>query len=424
MAVVNTSVFSESTKRTILPWTIFQILKESHSFTDFFIDVVKPRMISNADCQIISASVGPDKTSLDQVDISLQVLPVLHSFGRFLKYFVEIEEDVSVSNDSTIDPIQSPPLSFVVPIIVRNKKDQLFNDLIDLFVSHNALFKENEVMKFGKELVACLRDILWCVDGYQAVFSVRAMPVPKLFQRFSDYNLPHLSKLRKRRTANLSSDQLNGFVQDLCTILQQPYWDREHWKELKLPVIELCESLAGYVEYLRMKNKRSKINHRSPTPIRELGENIRLKFLPKADCGTQEQLQPINTWIHENPTYTYLSLMDYTPTDPIKKHRFIATLESTGLSSSCILLVYQPGSNIGNMQFLWKVPDDQDFSECFELSQAVVERSKQCLPVYHTRAMRSAMYQKFGRISAKVKPAVLRYFYRDLTGKCTKISIM
>ena len=113
MTVVNTSVFSESSKRTILPWTIVQFLKESHSFTDFFIDVVKPRMISNADCQIISASVGPDKTSLDQVDISLQILSVLHLFGRFLKYFVKIEEDVSVSSDSTIDLIQSPPLSFL-----------------------------------------------------------------------------------------------------------------------------------------------------------------------------------------------------------------------------------------------------------------------------------------------------------------------
>ena len=369
---------------------------------------------------LTSASVGPDKVSLDQVDISLQVLPVLHSFGRFLKYCVEIE-DLSVSNDSAvgpIDPVQSP-LCFVTPVIVRNRKDQLFNDLIDLFVSHDALLKENEVGKFGKELVACLRDILWYVDGYQAVFSVRAMPMPKLFQRFSNYNMPHLSKHRKRRTANLSSDQLNGFVQDLCTILQHPYWDREQWKELKSSVTELCESLAGYVEYLQMKNKRSKINHRSPTPVRELGENIRLKFLPKADT-IQEQLQPINSLIHEKPSYTCLPLMDYTPNDPIKKHRFMATLESTGLSVSCILLVYQPGSNIGNMQFLWKVPDDQDVSECFEHSQTVIERVKQCLPVYHTRAMRSAMYQKFGRISAKVKPAVLRYFYRDLTGKCLK----
>lgn len=94
----------------------------------------------------------------------------------------------------------------------------------------------------------------------------------------------------------------------------------------------------------------------------------------------------------------------------------MTTLESTQLFVPCILLVYSPGSNVGNLQFLWKAPDDKDVSECFERSQAVVESVKQCLPVYHTRAMRASMFQKFGRISPKVKPSVLRYFYRDLTG--------
>ena len=33
--------------------------------------------------------------------------------------------------------------------------------------------------------------------------------------------------------------------------------------------------------------------------------------------------------------------------------------------------------------------------------------------------MRQAMFENFGRISPSVKPAVLRYFYRDLTGDCS-----
>ncbi len=91
----------------------------------------------------------------------------------------------------------------------------------------------------------------------------------------------------------------------LCKIFaHQPYWDREQWKESKLPVTELCRSLAGYVEYLQMKNKRSKINHRSPTPIRELGENIGLKFLPKADKNSYSQSIPGFT--KSQPTRTFL----------------------------------------------------------------------------------------------------------------------
>ena len=33
--------------------------------------------------------------------------------------------------------------------------------------------------------------------------------------------------------------------------------------------------------------------------------------------------------------------------------------------------------------------------------------------------MREAMFEKFGRVSSGVKPAILRLFYRDLTGDCS-----
>lgn len=82
-----------------------------------------------------------------------------------------------------------------------------------------------------------------------------------------------------------------------ATILQRTYWDRQQWKELKLPVTELCKSVARCVEYLSKKNKKTKVNHHSPTPIREVVDNLRLKFLPKADCSIPEQLWPIDTFL-------------------------------------------------------------------------------------------------------------------------------
>ena len=99
------------------------------------------------------------------------------------------------------------------------------------------------------------------------------------------------------------------------------------------------------------------------------------------------------------------------------KHRFLDSLISSGLSFPSILLVYAPGSNVGNLHFLWKVPHDTQPSVCFELSQSAIEYAKKEILVFHTRAMRAAMFRKFGRVSSVIKPAVLRYFYRDLTGK-------
>lgn len=108
---------------------------------------------------------------------------------------------------------------------------------------------------------------------------------------------------------NISSEQLNNFVQDLCSILQQSYWDRPNWKELKTPVTQLCESIAVYVEYLSIKNKKAKSNHKSPTPVRDLGSNLRIKLIPVADCDIPTSLTTINDRICDNPEYIYLHFL-------------------------------------------------------------------------------------------------------------------
>ena len=46
----------------------------------------------------------------------------------------------------------------------------------------------------------------------------------------------------------------------------------------------------------------------------------------------------------------------------------------------------------------------------------MIERVKALIPQYHTRAMRRAMFEKFGRISPYTKPSALRYFYKELMG--------
>ncbi len=418
MAFINTSVFCCVTKKTVLPWTIVQLKEQDHTFTDFFHEVVKPKLVLR-DCRLRSAHVGPEKASLDLVDIDFQALPVINSFGRFLKYFVEGEddEDVTVSELQGVsdgEPGQTMALTFLSPIVdPRNKKQILYNDLIAMFVAHKALLREDELHAFGKKLV---RDVLWYIDGHHNVFAERAIQLPPLFQSFSKYNVPHLSKHRRRRTFNISSMQLKSFVQELCTILDLCYWERPCWKELKVSVSQLCESLAAYVEYLTQKNKRVKLNHRSPTPVREVSSNLKIKYIPSTDLDILPPLKPIDILLCSQPMYTSLSLSDYVPEDPLKKHRFINTLEESGLSVSCILLTYHPGSNIGKLLFIWKVPETTEVAELFEQSQSVIEEVKKTIPVYHTRAMKSALYYKFGRVSPGMKPAVLRLFYKELTG--------
>ena len=78
---------------------------------------------------------------------------------------------------------------------------------------------------------------------------------------------------------------------------------------------------------------------------------------------------------------------------------------------------YTPGSNIGNQWYSWKVgPSSEDECELPTTSQNTIEEIKKSLPAFHSRAMRKAMYSKYGRICPTIKPATLRYLYHDLTG--------
>ena len=83
--------------------------------------------------------------------------------------------------------------------------------------------------------------------------------------------------------------------------------------------------------------------------------------------------------------------------------------------------MHSSGNNTGNLYFMWKVPVRKAAEECFQNMLTTTDQVKPLLPQFHTRAMCQAMFQKFGRVSPGVKPAVLRLFYKDLTGDCSAL---
>ena len=55
-------------------------------------------------------------------------------------------------------------------------------------------------------------------------------PLQQLFV-FVGYNVPQLSKLRERRTLNLSADQLRDFALTISSMLLENYWERTYWRQ-------------------------------------------------------------------------------------------------------------------------------------------------------------------------------------------------
>lgn len=82
---------------------------------------------------------------------------------------------------------------------------------------------------------------------------------------------------------------------------------------------------------------------------------------------------------------------------------------------SAVLLVYSSGNNCGNYHFIWHVPDNS-LDNALKNSHVVIKDIKTKLPVFHPRIMKREFINNFGEVCSTIKPAVLRYFYQDLTG--------
>lgn len=267
----------------------------------------------------------------------------------------------------------------------------------------------SEVASSGEALVKAVVDSLWLIDGHHDVFASRGYRIPACFNRFSGYNRPELTKHRKRTRENMNATALRLCGDALFGCLQDVYWHKHGWKEFKANVELLATSLSKYSEYLDRQCTATKQVHSSQQPVRQIAENIAFTLLPKSP-STSPTFEELEKKLEEKELFEHILVEDTCPNEPRRKYEFIQMLMSSGIAVETALLTYSHGNNIGNLHFIWKVSGD-DLTH----SQRTIEKVKEEIPVFHTRAMRKALFSKFGRVTPSIKPAILRALYRELT---------
>ena len=154
--------------------------------------------------------------------------------------------------------------------------------------------------------------------------------------------------------------------------------------------------------------------HNSDVLIRQLSESLSVEVVKKSAvhfpcfCGLSDSL-------NDTQPYQEIFLTNHCP-EAHQQCLPIHAKNSAWLDIPVVIMTYLPGNNRGNFHFVSKYCSDDSMEIVFQKSIAVVESIKPQLPTYHTSAMRKCLFSQFGQISPPVKPAVLRYFYRDLTG--------
>ena len=260
--------------------------------------------------------------------------------------------------------------------------------------------------------LSSLCDAVWYADGHHQTFAERNLCIPKILSNFVGYNSPEKSKHKKRLASSMCASTLKSHSQRLFGNLQLPFWDRGDWKRLKTEIEAFSASLGDYADILNVKKQKMNALHGSLFPTRTVADNLLVEFLtPRHSLSSdivvfQEKLE-------RSGTNVAIEIDELLPSDRRKRYDLIQRLKN-GLLSPAILATYSPGSNIGNIHWLW-LTGDTDISSAIQSCHQVIESIKSCIPTYHTRAMRKVLLDKFELVSKNMNKAILWHFYRDLT---------
>ena len=175
---------------------------------DLIFQIVKQRLTTDKEhCEIEQVRIGSSKESLDNLgDNTLTTYDVISLFGHYIKYYVKcclVAESQPVVNAFEILMLAQSARNTVnlpQPLVIKNKLDQLTNDLRSLFESKGFVWKADEVHGgTASKTLQVLRDVLWYIDGSHSTLHERSCHI----QRF----LTILKAIINHKITNIVNDK-------------------------------------------------------------------------------------------------------------------------------------------------------------------------------------------------------------------------
>ena len=198
----------------------------------------------------------------------------------------------------------------------RTKKDKLYNDLICLVGGMGLKWQSGEVNS-GKSFLTTLTNALWYIDGHHESLVSRGCKIPKLFKPFEGYNVPELSKHRKRQSTNINSDTLSAHVSSLYDVLLLSWLCTKKWEELRAATLTLAKSLDSYLAYLKEQSKKMTLHHYSAP--QSVADNATISVLASNPFLTP-QLRKLDADIQTKKPYEVVRVDEYIPADRKKRY--------------------------------------------------------------------------------------------------------
>jgi len=134
--------------------------------------------------------VSKDSLTL-KANPDLALNAVVLEFGKFMKYIVCFS-DVRIDTGQCFNAFEILKQSQLqlsrkrVPSCIeeRNKKDKLYNRIIQYLEKEGLYWKTDEVISSGTNFVKSLFEMLWYIDGHHSTISSYGYQIPACFEEF------------------------------------------------------------------------------------------------------------------------------------------------------------------------------------------------------------------------------------------------
>ena len=358
-------------------------------------------------------------------DHSLNLCDIAVLVGKYIKYYVRKSMPIMCTPEESERTLVKPNAFEIMMAAskayttnqlsianVRNNKDKLYNDVLSFIQMSSRKWQDGEVSGgTAAKCLSTLTDVLWYIDGMHDTLNERSCKVPTVFNKFTGYNKPENHRHRKRVCHSMSREELLSHSRALFACLSNPFWSREKWLSLKEDVEQLSRSLLSYADLLLDKRARIQFIHSSNEVTRNVAEHLSVSYVDKCQRPSPI-ISSISNAITQIEPNTPLDLRPLLPDDRRRRYEWIQTLKH-GLDVPIIHLQYSPGSNIGDLHWIWQC-SASNIEDALKCCQPIIENLKKNIPEYHTRAMRRDAIELFGLVSPRTKKSVVRRLYKEL----------
>ena len=170
---------------------------------------------------------------------------------------------------------------------------------------------QDSVQTVGERCVKTIASVLWYLDPHHPQFKDRSCEITGAFAKFQDYTN---WKRKKEKKPQISYVELDRHVQSLSIILSQPWCHKPNFKYLNSELSSIVEVMRKYCNYLQKHNQSMKTAHSSPSPMREVEDNILMEICSSLSV-CDPQYSDLQQKLISLPLYAPVFVNDCSPSD-------------------------------------------------------------------------------------------------------------